>query len=181
MKHIRTFEGFSVKRKLNDSIKESVMVLNDTYRVKTLVDIKRSMINSVVNSVKSKTGQDLRQFYSDADIAEEIVKFANMGIDAEKIPSNVFVGGAQAQAQAQGGELPIEPQAQTEAPVQAQPQVQVQTEAQPAPQAQVEAQPQVQVQTEAQPQAQPQGEFEEVQGTPEDEEENPEEEEELPL
>jgi len=164
MKHIRTFENYRTKSKREEIIKESVFQVNDIYKVKTMIDIPQSLINAYVKKVKDTTGKNLRQFFGDVDIAEEIVKYINMNnLDVEKIPGGALMGG---QAQAQSTQA--QPQAQTEAQPQAQPQV----EAQP----QAEAQPQVQ--TEAQPQAQSQGEeFEEPQAqTQEAEEETKEEE-----
>jgi hypothetical protein len=152
MKHIRTFENYRTKSKREEIIKESVFQVNDIYKVKTMIDIPQSLINAYVKKVKDTTGKNLRQFFGDVDIAEEIVKYINMNnLDVEKIPGGALMGG---QAQAQSTQ--VQPEAQTEAQPQAQTEVQ--------PQAQVEAQPQAQVQTEAQPQAQAQGEeFEEPQ------------------
>ena len=148
MKHIRTFEKYRIKKNREEIIKESVLQVNDIYKVKTMIDIPQSLINAYVKKVKDTTGKNLRQFFGDVDIAEEIVKYINMNfLDVEKIPGGAIMGGqTQAQVQTQ-----TEPQAQT----QTEPQVQTQTE------------PQVQTQTE--PQAQGQGqqkeeEFEEPQG-----------------
>ena len=174
MKHIRTFENYRTKSKREEIIKESVFQVNDIYKVKTMIDIPQSLINAYVKKVKDTTGKNLRQFFGDVDIAEEIVKYINMNnLDVEKIPGGALMGGqAQAQSTQVQPEAQTQPQAQTEVQPQAQTeaQPQAQTEAQPQaqteaqPQAQVEAQPQAQVQTEAQPQAQAQGEeFEEPQ------------------
>ena len=179
MKHIRTFENYRTKSKREEIIKESVFQVNDIYKVKTMIDIPQSLINAYVKKVKDTTGKNLRQFFGDVDIAEEIVKYINMNnLDVEKIPGGALMGG-QVQPQAQT-EVQPEAQTQPQAQVEAQPQTQTETEAQP--QAQVEAQPQAQVQTEAQPQAQAQGEeFEEPQaqaqeGAQEEEKEETEEE-----
>lgn len=189
MKHIRQFESYRNKRKREEIIKESVLQVNDIYKVKTLIDIPQSLINAYVKKVKDNTGKNLRQFFGDMDIAEEIVKFvAQSGLDADKLPANALVGGAQGQSQAQPSEIPQGqaqtqpiPQAQPQAQAQPAPQAQPQAQAQTAPQAQ--GQGQVQVQTQSQPQAQGQGqnEFEEVQGQGQSEEEEEEGEEELPV
>ena len=153
MKHIRTFENYRIKKNREEIIKESVLQVNDIYKVKTMIDIPQSLINAYVKKVKDTTGKNLRQFFGDVDIAEEIVKYINMNnLDIEKIPGNALMGG-QTQAQTTQAQTESQPQAETEA------QPQAQAEAQP--QAQTEAQPQVQ--TEAQPQTQSQGEFEEPQ------------------
>ena len=168
MKHIKKFESYRVERKREEIIRESVLQVNDIYKVKSMIDIPQSLINAYVKKVKDNTGKNLRQFFGDMDIAEEIVKHvAQAGIDADKIPATALVGGVQGQSQA-----PVQGQAQS----QAQTEPQAQPEAQP--QAQAQAQTQVQVQTEAQPQAQaqtggegfeevaPQGEAQPVQAQP---------------
>lgn len=199
MKHIKKFESYRISKKREEIIKESVIQVNDIYKVRTMVDIPQSMINAYVKKVKDNTGKNLRQFFGDVDIAEEIVKYVTMtGLDADKIAANALMGGAQGQGQSQT-QTQMEPQAQTE-PMGDMPQAQAQGQAAPqgqaqgqaAPQAQAQGQPQVQVQAEAQPQAQGQGQgnFEEVQGQgqaqggqteEEGEEEKEEGEEELPL
>ena len=187
MNHIRKFQSFRKGKKREEIIKEAVFQVNDIYKVKTTIDIPQSLINAYVKKVKDNTGKNLRQFFGDMDIAEEIVKFvAQSGLDADTLSATALVGGAQGQAQGQGQ---AQPQAQTqmEAQPQAQGQVQVQTQGEGQAQAQPQAQGEVQVQTqgEAQPQAQGQGqgEFEEVQGQGQAQEEEEEEEggeEELP-
>ena len=169
MKHVRTFEGFRNKKNREDIIKEAVLQVNDIYKVKTMIDIPQSLINSYIKKVKDTTGKNLRTFFGDVDLAEEIVKWVTMNfLDVDKIPGGALMGG-QTQAQPQGE---VQPQAQTE--------VQPQVEAQP--EAQVPTEGQVQVQTEGQPQAQPaEGEFVEPQAQPTQGEEEEEEEEELPL
>jgi hypothetical protein len=160
MKHVRNYEKFRVKKNREDIIKESVLQVNDIYKVKAMIDIPQSIINQYVKKVKDTTGKNLKTFFGDVDIAEEIVKWVTMNfIDVDKIPGGALMGG-QTQAQA-------EPQAQPQ--VQAQPEPQAQTQAQP------EAQPQVQVQVDGQsefeePQAQGQAP---AQGEEEEEEELP--------
>ena len=169
MKHVRTFEGFRNKKNREDIIKEAVLQVNDIYKVKTMIDIPQSLINSYIKKVKDTTGKNLRTFFGDVDLAEEIVKWVTMNfLDVDKIPGGALMGG-QTQAQPQGE---VQPQAQTEV----QPQVEAQPEAQvPAEETEVPAEGQVQVQTEAQP---TEGEFEEPQSQTTQGEE---EEEELPL
>lgn len=171
MKHVRTFEGFRNKKNREDIIKEAVLQVNDIYKVKTMIDIPQSLINSYIKKVKDTTGKNLRTFFGDVDLAEEIVKWVTMNfLDVDKIPGGALMGG-QTQAQPQGE---VQPQAQTEV----QPQAEVQPQVEAQPEAQVPVEGQVQVQTEAQP---TEGEFEEPQAQPAQGEEEEEEEEELPL
>lgn len=182
MKHVKAFEKFRIQKNREDIIKEAVYQVNDIYNVQVTVPITQAIINKYVQKVKETTGKNLRQFFGDVQLAEEITKWVmTNGLDVEKIPGGAILGGqTQAQGQAQAA-----PQAQTQEIPQAQPQ------AQPEAQAPVEGQPQVQ--TQVQPEGQPaEGEFTEpqaqapVQGQAQvpvqgEEEEEKEEEEELPL
>ena len=162
MKHVRKYEKFRVIKNREDIIKESVLQVNDIYKVKAMIDIPQSLINQYVKKVKDTTGKNLKTFFGDVDIAEEIVKWVTMnGMDVEKIPGGALMGG-QTQAQTE-----VQPQAQPQAQSQAQPQAQ--------PEAQPEAQPQVQVQVDGQ------SEFEEPQAQGQAPAQGEEEEEELPL
>ena len=153
LKHIRKFESYRTKKHRDEIIRESVLQVNDIYKVKTMIDIPQSLINAYIKKVKDTTGKNLRQFFGDVDLAEEIVKYITLNnLDVDKIPGGALMGGqtqAQGQQQAQND---IPAQAQTQ-PAQVQPQQQAQ-----APQTQV--QPQVQVQTQAEG-GQNTGEFEE--------------------
>ena len=165
MRHLRKFEKYTINRKKEEIIKESVLQVNDIYKVRTFIDIPQSLINAYVKKVKDTTGKNLRQFFGDVDIAEEVVKYINTNfLNVDQIPAGALMGDGQSQSEAQPQ---TEPQAQVE------------------PQAQPQAQPQVQVQTEAEPQGETQKEeFEEVkeEGEKEEGEEGAEEgNEELPL
>ena len=166
MKHIRKFESYQVKKRRDDIIKESVLQVNDIYKVRTLIDIPQSLINAYVKKVKDATGKNLRQFFGDVDIAEEVVKWVTLNfINIDQVPAGALTGDGQAQPQAQGqfaqGQAQAQPQGQAQfaqGQAQAQPaQGQGQAQAQPQAQGQGQGQAQVQVQTEAQPQAQGQG------------------------
>ena len=120
MKHIRQFESFRVQKNREEIIRESVLQVNDIYKVKTMVDIPQSLINSYVKKVKDSTGKNLRQFFGDVEIAEELLKYITLnGLDLEKIPGNALMGGAQGQGQgqgqAQGGQVQVDTQSQGQA------------------------------------------------------------------
>lgn len=185
MKHVKAFEKFRIQKNREDIIKEAVYQVNDIYNVQVTVPITQSTINKYVQKVKETTGKNLRQFFGDVQLAEEITKWVmTNGLDVEKIPGGAILGG---QTQAQGQAQAQAPQAQTQEMPQAQPQAQAEA------QAPVEGQPQVQTQVQGQaPQAQPaEGEFAEpqaqapvegqAQAPVQGEEEEEEEEEELPL
>ena len=75
MKHIRKFVSYSQKRKLDTIIKESVMIVDDIYRVNITVDVTQSLLNAYVKKVKDTLDKNARQFYSDVQLAEEITKY----------------------------------------------------------------------------------------------------------
>ena len=179
MKHVKAFEKFRIQKNREEIIKESVFQVNDLYKVKTMIDLPQSLINAYVKKVKDTTGKNLRQFFGDVDIAEEIIKYVTTTfLDIDKIPGGAIMGGqTQAQTQGQGQvQVQTEPQAQT------QPQAQVQTEAQP--QAQAPAEGEFEEPAQGQAQAPAQGQAQEEEETKEEEtkeEETKEEEDELPL
>ena len=154
MKHIRKFESYRNNKRRDEIIKESVLQVNDIYKVRTLIDIPQSLINAYVKKVKDNTGKNLRQFFGDVDIAEEIVKYVTLNFtNVDQVPAGALTGDAQGSPEVQTQAQPqTEPQAQT----QAQPQAQTQSQGQGQAQTQSQGQAQVQVQTEAEPQAQPQ-------------------------
>ena len=125
MKHIREYEKYRILKKREEIIKESVIQVNDIYRVKTITDIPQSLLNSYVKKVKDLSGTNLRQYFGDVDIAEELVKYVTAsGIDSEKIPANALIGGS-AQGQAQGqGQMQGQAQAQGQGQMQGQGQAQ---------------------------------------------------------
>jgi hypothetical protein len=109
MKYIRTFDSYKdVKKKLTSvdpeiftqAMNESVLQVGDLYKVRSMVDIPQSLINSYIKKVKDTTGKNLRQFFGDVEIAEELLKFITISnLDVDKIPGNALMGGSQAQAQ----------------------------------------------------------------------------------
>jgi len=184
MKHVKAFEKFRIQKNREEIIKESVFQVNDLYKVKTMIDLPQSLINAYVKKVKDTTGKNLRQFFGDVDIAEEIIKYVTTNfLDVDKIPGGAIMGGqTQAQTQGQGQvQVQTEPQAQTQVEPQAQAQAPVQGQAQAPAQGQAPdgefEEPQAQTPVQGQAQAPAQGE-EPVQVQNEEEEE---EEEELPL
>ena len=195
MKHIRTFDSYKdIKKKLasvdteifTQAMNESVLQVGDLYKVRSMVDIPQSLINSYIKKVKDTTGKNLRQFFGDVEIAEELLKFITISnLDVEKIPGNALMGGSQAQAQGTQVQVDVAQTTTDEVPA-------AQTTEAPAAQTtEAPVQTQVQTQTTEAPVAQPASdEFEEpaqvqtTQGQTQEEEENEENEEneeELPL
>ena len=137
MKYIRTFESYrGVKKKLasvnpeifKQAINESVLQVGDLYKVRSMVDIPQSLINSYVKKEKDTTGRNLRQFFGDVEIAELLLQYiTTAGLDLDKIPTGALTGQSQAQTQTQvqpGSTQNTEemPQAQTQPATQETPQ-----------------------------------------------------------
>lgn len=98
MKHLRKFEKYTTDRKQLEIIKESVLQVNDIYKVRTFVEIPQSLINSYVKKVKDTAGKNLRQIFGDVDIAEEIVKYVNTNYtNIDKLPADALMGGKDSQ------------------------------------------------------------------------------------
>ena len=98
MKHLRKFEKYTAERKQLEIIKESVLQVNDIYKVRTFVEIPQSLINSYVKKVKDTAGKNLRQIFGDIDIAEEIVKYVNTNYtNIDKLPADALMGGKDSQ------------------------------------------------------------------------------------
>ena len=171
-----------------DLIKESVISVGDLYKVRSMVDIPQSLINSYVKKVKDTTGKNLRQFFGDVEIAEELVKhITTTGLDIDKIDGSALMGGAQGQGQTTAQTTTEQPQVQVDTQAETQPVAQEpvaqEPVAQEAPQA--VAQPSAQFEEPAQAQ---EGQAPAQPATQEEEEEEEEkegeegqEEEELPL
>ena len=168
MKHIRTFESHrTVKANLKsinpsifeDLIKESVISVGDLYKVRSMVDIPQSLINSYVKKVKDTTGKNLRQFFGDVEIAEELVKhITTTGLDIDKIDGSALMGGAQGQGQTTAQTTTEQPQVQVDTQAETQPAQAQETPVQEAPAQAQEVPAQAQ---EGQPVAQPSAQFEE--------------------
>ena len=157
MKHIRKFESHRNLKKVESKelpIKESVLQINDIYKVKAMVDVPKSLLNAYSKKVKEAGKKELDGFFSMDAIAEELVKYVLTNIlDVDKIPAGALYGETLDELQGQA-QVQIQPQAQ--------PQVQPQAQEAPTkddsaiqPQGQPQGGTEPQVQPE--PQAQPQG------------------------
>lgn len=172
MKRIKDFENHRNNAKLSNKkkenvIKEAVMQVNDVYKVNTMIDIPQSLINAYVKKVKDTTGDDIRKFFGDVNIAEEIVKYLTKNfLDVDHIPAGALTGKEE--------DIQETPQEEPQAQVQPQAQPQVQEEPQEEPESETQTQAQDDEFEEPQAQTQAQDE-EESQDVDEDEDD------ELPL
>ena len=76
-KFIKTFESHS-------TVNETVKQIGDVYKVGS-IEVPQSIINSYVRKVKDKTGKNLRNLFSDMEIAEELIGFL---VDKYLFPSH---------------------------------------------------------------------------------------------
>lgn len=170
MKHLKQFEKYKASNSLLKIVNEAVMQVDDISKVRAVADIPQSLLNAVVKKCKDTSGKNIRQFYSDNDIAEEIVKHVyNKYLNIDHISTVPFVGGEDSQPQGQS-QVQVDPQAQ----IQIEPQAQIQIEPQSEPQSEVQESPE-EVPTET-----PEDNFEEV-TEEETEEETGEGNEDLPI
>lgn len=114
MSHIRKFLSYRENKSTTKIVKESVLQVDDTYKVRVIVDVKKSMVNSYIKKVSDNTQKNLRDFYSDMDIVEELVKHVvETGMNVDTIPATLLVGGSQVQGQGVGqGQAQTQPQSQ---------------------------------------------------------------------
>lgn len=87
--YIKSFTKFQSSKKIN----EAVIIRDDEYIVGGIT-IKQSFINSYVNKVKKETEKNLRQIFSDQEIAEQLVKFLmdEHAGSVEDLPSSALLG-----------------------------------------------------------------------------------------
>lgn len=143
-KNLYEFGEFQGKRSSWSVLNDNVQAVDDTYRVRKRIDVPMSLVNAFAKKVKDESGKNIRQFYSDVELSEEIADYIiKTYVTIENLPVNLILGdqyskaqgGAQGQAQ---GQLDMDSLDETQ-PVQGQPGAQGQP-AQPA-QGQPGAQP----------------------------------------
>ena len=128
MGHIRKFDSFTKKRKLTEVIKEQVMIVNDIYKVRATVDIPQSLLNQYIKKVKDNTDKNVRQLYSDSELAEEITKVVlQRNLDIEKLSPDMIFGDGGSDTNVSKDQTNAEDQSSTEE----QPHEQQSTEEQP--------------------------------------------------
>jgi hypothetical protein len=114
MKRIQNFESHRTDKKVSKdktpNINENVFQVEDTYKVRTTIDVPKSLINAYSKKVKDETGEDLKKLFGDFDIAEELVKHvAKKFLDNDIISSRALIGG-----DSEGDQVQTQPQIQTQ-------------------------------------------------------------------
>lgn len=93
-KFIKTFESHRESTRTEvKPVVETVKQVDDIYKVGS-INIPQSLINSYVKKVKDETQKNLRQMYSDMEIAEELVKYAvDTHLNSDELPVSALLGG----------------------------------------------------------------------------------------
>ena len=80
-------------------INEAALLVDADYKVKLTLDVPVALVKAFLDKVKSETGKDATGSYTEAELAEEMVRYIvkkNLVID--QIPSSLAVGNGAAEA-----------------------------------------------------------------------------------
>lgn len=89
------------------SVNESVFKIGDVYKVKTLVEVPKSIINAFVSKAKKEQDVDPREMWSDTDLAEIFVNYVTSTfLNIDSIPVDAIMGEKSPEVQAQGQPAP---------------------------------------------------------------------------
>lgn len=81
-----------LKARLN-SITESVFKMGDVYKVKTVIEVPKSLINAFVSKSKKEFEKDPRDVWSDTDLAEMFASYvATTFMNIDSIPLDAIMG-----------------------------------------------------------------------------------------
>lgn len=109
MQFLKTKEQVLLERL--GSVNESVFKMGDTYKVKTTIDIPKSLINQFVSKAKKENNIDARENWSDTDLAEMFVNYicANY-LNSESLPVTSILGESGETNQSQSIETTVAPE-----------------------------------------------------------------------
>jgi len=89
-------ERLDYLRKVNKDVKkvdESVAKINDQFKVKTIFSIPTDTIKKYIEKVKAEEGKNPLEFWSAADIAEEMVKYIlDEYLTVDNVPASLVFG-----------------------------------------------------------------------------------------
>ena len=133
MKNLTEYGDFKNKKHIvvAGAVNEGAQLFDNTWKVRTRVEIPTSLINAYVKKVQQDTGEDPRKKWSEQELAEEITKYVTTSyLTIENLPVTI-VANATAEPKTQiQEEMPAETQVQT--PAQATQPVNVEIEPAPA-------------------------------------------------
>lgn len=75
------------------ALNENVYKMGDIYKVKTVIDVPKSLINAFVSKAKKEHDVDPREDWSDKDLAELFVKYImSTYVNIESLPVDAIIG-----------------------------------------------------------------------------------------
>lgn len=91
MTMLKNFDEFNNKTK--KVIKEAVAKINDEFKVKTVQSVPVSLIKEYIEKIKSEAGKNPLEFWSAADIAEEMVTYIlKQYLKIDNLPAQIVLG-----------------------------------------------------------------------------------------
>jgi hypothetical protein len=85
---IKLFKNFKTT-----PINESALKVDDTFKVKTIIDIPVSFLKSYIEKVEKETSKKATDTYTVEELAEQIVKYlVKQNLTVEQVPSSLAVG-----------------------------------------------------------------------------------------
>ena len=116
---------------VEEPVNEGAQLFDNTWKVRTRVEIPTSLINAYVKKVQQDTGEDPRKKWSEQELAEEITKYVTTSyLTIENLPVTIVANASAEPTTQTQEEMPAETQVQ--APVQGE---EVKVEVEPAPEA----------------------------------------------
>jgi len=112
-----------------ESVNEGAQLFDNTWKVRSRVEIPVTLINAYKKKVQQETGEDLMKKWSEQELAEEITKYVVTSfLNIENLPVSL-VTGAVSEPQAQvSQEMPAQTQVQPQISPEGQQEVNVQIE-----------------------------------------------------
>lgn len=113
MKNLLTKEEILATRM--GALNENVYKMGDIYKVKTTIDIPKSLINAFVSKAKKEHDVDPREDWSDKDLAELFISYiAATYVNIESLPVDAIIGEKELQEPATLQAVVIKPAAEIE-------------------------------------------------------------------
>jgi len=141
MKNLTEYGDFKNKKHgttTEETVNEGAQLFDQTWKVRTRVEIPTSLINAYIKKVKDESGEDVRKRWSEQELAEEITKYVTTSyLTIENLPTTIVTNASGEPKTQVQEEMPAETQVQP--PAQATEPVNVQIESQPPAQPGTEA------------------------------------------
>lgn len=146
MEFLKTKEQFINEK--TGAVNESVFKMGDIFKVKTTIDVPKSLINGFVSKAKKEHGTDPRENWSDIDMAEMFVNYITKTfVNIDSLPVEALLGASTEQitdTNVEDTAQPVQPDVEEPTEIQGDVNTEVQTDVQAQP-LQVQAQPQAQI------------------------------------